>query len=31
MDQTWENGKKPNFKANFATFGPIFGPQKFIL
>ena len=26
MNQTWENGKKPNFGADFGSFWPKFGP-----
>ena len=31
MNQTWENGKKPNFGSDFGLFWPKFGPQKFLL
>ena len=30
MNQTWENGKKPGFGANFGPFGPILGRQIFL-
>ena len=29
MDQTWENGKKPNFGLNFGPFGPILNSKIF--
>ena len=29
MNQTWENGKYPNFGPNFGPFGPNLGPQNF--
>ena len=29
MDQTWENGKKPNFGFDFGPFSPKFAPPKF--
>ena len=29
MNQTWENGKKPNFGPDFGPFGPNLGPQTF--
>ena len=28
MNQTWENGKKPNFGPDFGPFSPKFGSQK---
>ena len=31
MDQTWENGKKPNFGLNFGSFGQTLGPKYFFL
>ena len=31
MDQTWENGKKPNFGLNFGSFGQNLGPKYFFL
>ena len=27
MNQTWENGKKANFKNNFGQIGPNLGPK----
>ena len=29
INQTWENGKKPNFGPEFGPFWPKFSPQKF--
>ena len=29
MNQTWENGEKPNFGPDFCQFGPNLGPQNF--
>ena len=29
MNQTWENGIKPNFEPDFGPFWPIFGPKIF--
>ena len=29
MNQTWENDKTPNFKPDFAPFGPNVGPKTF--
>ena len=29
MNQTLENGKKPNFRPDFGLFGPNLGPQLF--
>ena len=29
MDQTWENGKKPNFGTDFGTFGSNLDPEFF--
>ena len=29
MSQTWENGKKPSFGADFSPFGPHLGPKNF--
>ena len=29
MNQTWENGEKPNFESNFGSFGPNLGPKFF--
>ena len=32
MNQTWDNGEKPNFGSDFASFGQHLGPpQKNIL
>ena len=31
MNQTCENGKKPNFVPDFGPFWPKFGPQKYLL
>ena len=31
MNQTWENGKKPNFGPNFGLFGPNLGPKIFFV
>ena len=28
MNQTWENGKKPNFGPDFGLFRPNLGPKK---
>ena len=30
MNQTWENGKKPNFEPNFGQFGPNVGLQNLL-
>ena len=30
INQTWENGKKPNFGPDFCPFWPKFGPQFFL-
>ena len=30
MNQTWENGEKTNFKADFGSLDPILDPKKFI-
>ena len=29
MNQTWENGKRPNFGPDFGLFAPNLGPQNF--
>ena len=29
MNQTWENGKKPNFELDFGLFGPNLGSKIF--
>ena len=29
INQTWENGKKPNFESDFAPFGPNSSPKDF--
>ena len=29
MNQTWENGKKPNLGPNFSLLDPNLGPTKF--
>ena len=29
MNQTWENGRKPNFESNIAPYFPNLGPKKF--
>ena len=31
MNQTWENGKKPNFGPNFGLFGSNLGPQDYFV
>ena len=31
MNQTWENGEKPNFWPDFSPFWPKFGPQIFFV
>ena len=28
MNQTWENGEKPDFRPDFGQFDPILGPEK---
>ena len=31
MNQTWENGKKTNFRPDLGFFGPNLGPQFFFM
>ena len=28
MNQTWENGKKPDFRSDFGSFSPNLGPKN---
>ena len=31
MNETWENGKKPNFGLDFGLFSQNLGPKKFFV